>query len=78
MLDTLSKEQLCRRVVELEAALKPFVDYRAWARRHDWPVDIASDPHTPVWGHEQYDDERPGFAVYIRDFDRAAAVLGEK
>lgn len=66
--------RLRTRNAEMEVALRPFVKYRAWARRSEWPADIANDPHTPVWGREATEDG-PGVAVYVRDFDRAAKAL---
>ena len=57
-------------------ALRPFAEYREWARRMEWPVAIANDPSTPVFGRESYDGE-DAVALYVRDFDNARTAFNE-
>lgn len=62
--------QLEKRIEELRSILVPFALYRTWARRHEWPADIAEDPSTPVLGRVDYDGG-VHCEVTVGHFDRA-------
>lgn len=59
-----------KQIAELRDTLLPFGRYALWARRAEWPADIAEDPATPVLGRSSYEDP-VGVEVTVGDFNRA-------
>lgn len=57
------------------SALTPFATYRDWARRNEWPADIANDPGTPICGREDFDEDTGAVALRVADFDAAGAAV---
>jgi hypothetical protein len=57
-------------------AVGPFAKHREWARLHEWPADIASDPMTPVLGAPGDEGAMHG-EVTVGDFDRLADLAAK-
>lgn len=62
---------------KMREALKPFSDHYTWARKHEWPADVADDDATPVYGKDDPTGEENWHALYVGDFRRARAAAME-
>lgn len=67
------EEQRCKRIVELEAALRPFAEYARDQFANHLPPNIAADDNTPVSGGLE-----DSVWLYVGDLRRAAKALEAK